>query len=70
MQKLLLAVTTIALSSCGSETFTCACKSGDSEIASYEIEADKKASASFECKQKELTFSGHPEFKNAKCELQ
>lgn len=70
MQKLLLAIAILACSSCGSEKFTCSCKSDGTEFTVYELDADKKESASFECKQKELTFSGNPEFKNAKCSIE
>ncbi|MCB9047232.1 MAG: hypothetical protein H6550_13950 [Chitinophagales bacterium] len=71
MNKLLYLVCCLVLfTSCGNETYTCSCKHADGkEIAGYKIEAAKKSTASFECKQKGLKFSG-AEYKDVKCELE
>lgn len=59
---------TCILISCNNETYTCTCKNGDAMMESHQLEMDKK-SASFECKQKSLKYSGKPEFENVKCVL-
>lgn len=70
MNKLLLAILIIGCTSCGNEQFTCICKNGDKEIANYKIDAAKKSTASFECNQKQLGFSGNPEFKDVQCGIE
>ncbi|HEY9177859.1 MAG TPA: hypothetical protein VIN07_09225 [Flavipsychrobacter sp.] len=72
MRKLLLPVVilSITLASCGDETFTCKCTDkgdNDKSISDYEIKADDKSQAAFECKQKSLTFSGNPQYKDVQC---
>lgn len=64
-----LVITTIILTSCGNNSYTCSCKDGEKEVANYKIETAKKESASFECKQKSLAFSGNPEFEKVECVL-
>jgi len=71
MQRVLLSITAwIFFSACGSDSYTCTCKDGDKEIASYKIETGKKESASFECKQKSLALSGNPQYKNVQCAVE
>lgn len=72
-KSLLIAFTPFFFSSCGDETYTCKCTDkGDNNrsISDYEIKADDKSQAAFECKQKSLTFSGNPEYKNVQCEVE
>jgi len=72
-KSLLIAFTPFLFSSCGDETYTCKCTDkGDNNraISDYEIKADDKSQAEFECKQKNLTFSGNPEYKNVQCEVE
>lgn len=70
MQKTVIIIAlALSVQSCGSDTFTCACKKGNTEVASYQLEMDKKA-AGFDCTQKELQFTGKPEFENVKCTIQ
>ncbi|MBZ0099090.1 MAG: hypothetical protein K8F30_08400 [Taibaiella sp.] len=74
MRELILIIPAAVLfSSCGDETYTCKCTDkGDNNraISDYEIKADDKSQAAFECKQKSLTFSGNPEYKDVQCEVE
>jgi hypothetical protein len=65
-----IAITIIMLTSCGNDSYTCTCKDGEKEIATYKIETGKKESASFECKQKSLALSGNPQYKNVQCTVE
>lgn len=59
----------IAATSCGSEAYTCTCLQNGEEIATYKLETSKKE-AGFECQQKNLRFTGKPEFEGTECKLQ
>jgi hypothetical protein len=65
-----LLIITIILSACGDNSYTCTCKDGEKEIATYKIETGKKESAAFECKQKSLALSGNPQYKNVQCAVE
>lgn len=71
MGKLISAIAvTIALTSCGDDTYTCKCTDkgeNDKAISDYEIKADDKSQAAFECKQKSLAFGGNPQYKEVQC---
>lgn len=69
MKQSIIILIAIAITSCGSNSYTCVCKTDDAEIANYIIEADKEETAAFECGQKELQFSGKPEFEGMKCTI-
>lgn len=67
MNRILILVVLVAISStsCSNDTYTCTCTQGDKEVASFQLEMDKK-SAGFECQQKAMKFSG-PEYDGTTC---
>lgn len=67
MKQIAHLILAITFASCGNNTYICTCAIGDKTVGTYKIEASKEETASFECGQKELQFSGNPEFDGIKC---
>lgn len=71
MRVMILLTPVLLLFACTEVNRTCVCINEDTgdRVASYDIATSDKDAASFECGQKQLAFSGNPEFSNVNCNV-